>query len=295
MSRHVPLKDFRARRKVLTQRDFAITRKRPRKPTDRIDQETWYDLVVLPDDVAIRTSNHHGATLRQLDELSQAWIMSTGMYPHRNFIDPVMLDANDDIRAAIFTALTGYYRFSIGGMRNVLELLAIGCWAQVCGERQRFRDWRKGKIAVSLGQACDGLIGGAAALQTHLKSTVNDSLFDQKTAKSQGGFVRRAFSAISEYSHSRPGHTDGDFWESNGPIYVPAAFNYVAGIHFETIALSYVLAMLAKPKMRIPPAISRLFADDMRVKSRVTRASFDHLNRARRQRTDFRGQTEPEL
>ncbi len=121
-----------------------------------------------------------------------------GMYPHRNFIDPVMLDAHDEIRAAIFTALTGYYRFSIGGMRNVLELLAIGCWAQVCGEKQRFRDWRKGKSGLSLGQACDGLIRGAAALETHLKSAVNDSLFDQKSATSEGGFVRRAFSGISD-------------------------------------------------------------------------------------------------
>ncbi|MGP8259034.1 MAG: hypothetical protein ACLQM6_03670 [Acidobacteriaceae bacterium] len=281
MSRHVPLKDFRGRRKVLVRSDFALTPKPPRRPSDRIDQKTWYSLVVLPDDVAIRTSNHHGMTLRQLDELSHAWIASTGMYPNRNFIDPVMLDANDDINAAIFNALVGYYRFSIGGMRNVLELLAIGCWTQVCGEKQMYEDWRKGKIALSLGQACDGLIGGASALQAHLKSVINDSLFDQISSTSEGGFVRRAFSGISEYSHSRPGHTDGDLWESNGPIYVPAAFNHVSWIHFEIIALSYVLAMLAKPKMRVLPAMSRLFADNKRVKSRVTRAAFDYLYQRR--------------
>jgi hypothetical protein len=64
---------------------------------------------------------------------------------------------------------------------------------------------RKGRIILSLGQTCDGLIGGASALQVHLKSTVNDTLFDQKTSTSEGGFVRRAFSGISEYSHSRRG------------------------------------------------------------------------------------------
>ena len=281
MSRRLPLKDFRGRRKVLVRSDFAYAPKPFRRPSDRIDQETWDSLVVLPDDVAIRTSNHHGVTLRQLDELSYAWITSTSTYPQRNLVDPVMLDAHDDIKAAIFTALTGYYRFSIGGMRNVLELLAIGCWAQVCGEKQKFKHWRKGRITLSLGQACDGLIGGASALQSHLKSAVNDTLFDQKTLTSEGGFVRRTFSGISEYSHSRPGHTHGDLWESNGPIYVPAAFNHVTWIHFETIALSYVLAMLAKPKMRVLPVMSKLFADDKRIKSRVTRAAFDYLHQMR--------------
>jgi hypothetical protein len=234
-------------------------------------------LLVLPDDVAIRTSNHHGTALRQLEELSLAWITSVDMGDDRRLIDPVMLDAFDDLKAAIFNVLFGWYRFSIAGMRNVLELMAIGCWVQVCGEKQRFKDWRKGNVVLSLGQACDGLTRGAAALDAHLKSSVNDSLFAQKTAATDGGFVRRAFSGISEYSHSRPGHTDGDMWESNGPIYVPTAFQHVTWIHFETIALSFVLALLAKPKMEIPQAIIELIADKKRVRSRVTRAAFSFL------------------
>jgi hypothetical protein len=36
-------------------------------------------------------------------------------------------------------------------MRNVLEPMAIGCWAEVCHEKQKFTDWQDGKITLSLG------------------------------------------------------------------------------------------------------------------------------------------------
>lgn len=279
MSRLLPLQDFRARRKVLVRSDFAYAPKSPRRPSDIVDPKTWHHLMTLGDDVAIRTSNHHGTELRQLTELTGVWIESVDMHTNPCLIDPVMLDAFDDLKAAIFNALFGWYRFSISGLRNVLELMAIGCWAEVSAEKQKFRDWQAGKITLSLGQACDGLIRGAAAFESHLKSAVADTLFAQKTATNDGGFLRRAFSGISEYSHSRPGHTHGHLWESNGPIYVPSAFQHVAWISFETVALSFVLAMLAKPKMRVPQAIVDLLADPKRVKSPVTRAAFEFLHK----------------
>ncbi len=224
MSRLLPLRDFRARRKVLVRSDFAYAPKPPRRPSDRIEPKTWHHLMTLGDDVAIRTSNHHGTELRQFRELTGAWIESVDMHTNSRLIYPVMLDAFDDLKAAIFNALFGWYRFSIAGLRNVLELMAIGRWADVCGERQKFTDWQNGKTTLSLGQACDGLVSAVTRLESHLKNAVGDNLFSQKTANSDGGFLRRAFSWISEYSHSRPGHTHGHMWESNGPIYVPSAF-----------------------------------------------------------------------
>ncbi len=284
MPRYLPPSDFRARRKVLTRNDFGIAPGPEPPPSDLIDKRVWQSLVILPDDVAVRTSNHQGSTLAQLDELSSAWLFSTRMPPYRERMSPVMLDVYDELQASIYNSLTGYYRFSIGGMRNVLELVAIGCWAEVCGKKPEFRAWRKGKIELSLGMACDGLISGASALESHLKATVNDALFAQKNpaSKSQiakeGGFVRRSFSGLSNYAHSRPKFVDSHLRESNGPIYVPSAFNHVAWMHFETIALAYVLALIARPKMRISPKIRELFEDTDRVRSRVTRAAFAHLS-----------------
>ena len=168
-------------------------------------------------------------------------------------------------------------------MRSVLELIAIGCWAEVCGKKKEFRDWRKGKLQLSIGVACDGLIAGAVSLESHLKSTVNDTLFAQKNSAAkgiamQGGYLRRIFSGLSEFAHSRPNYNDSNFRGSNGPIYVKSAFNHVAWIHFETIAIAYVLALIARPKMRILPAFQELFADTKRVRSRVAREAFLHLS-----------------
>jgi hypothetical protein len=67
-------------------------------------------------------------------------------------------------------------------------------------------------------------------------------------------------------------------WESNGPIYVPSAFQHVAWINFETVALSFVLVLLAKPRMSVPLAVIDLISDKKRVKSRVTRAAFEFLH-----------------
>ncbi len=43
-------------------------------PTDLIDEETWRHITLLPDDVSIRTSNHHGKLIRELNELNNIWV-----------------------------------------------------------------------------------------------------------------------------------------------------------------------------------------------------------------------------
>ncbi|HEY4354686.1 MAG TPA: hypothetical protein VGN16_02985 [Acidobacteriaceae bacterium] len=283
MPKSLPKSDFRSRRRILLKSDFAFAEGPEPAPSDKIDVGVWQSVVTLPDDVSVRTSNHQGKKLKQLEELNTAWLYAMRMPPYRERMSQVMLDVHDEMSASLYNCLVGYYRFSAGGMRNVLELSTIGCWAQVCGTKQEFRDWQKGKIELSLGKACDGLISGASSLEAHLKATVNDTLFAQKNSKTtgltaQGGYVRRIFSGISNFAHSRPKHTNADTWESNGPIYVESAFNHIASIHFETIAIAYVLVLLARPKMRISPVMRKLFADTDRVKTRVTRAAFIHLS-----------------
>ncbi len=275
MPKRMPLTDFRARRTVLLRSDFAIAPKPAPPPSDLIEESIWNSIVILTDDVAIRTSNYHGTTLKQLNDLWGAWVECYGN--DRDFMFPVMLDAADDFQAATYASMTGYYRLSVAALRSALELIAIGTWAQVCGKKHEFKEWRKEKVELSHGKACDGLIGGADELQKYLRSTVGDSLFDQQSKTNEGGFVRRIYNGISNFAHSRPGSTDGDMRKSNGPIYVRSAFNHVAWIHFETFALCSTLLLLARPQMQIPADIVNLLADTERVKSRVTRAAFNFL------------------
>jgi len=275
MPKFLPLTDFRARRTVLTRRDFGYAPKPAPRPSKIIDEATWESIVTLPDDVAVRTSNYHGTTIKQLDDLWGAWVDCYGEV--QDCIFPVMLDAGDDFQAATYTALTGFYRLSIAALRSALELTTIGAWAQVCGKHKEFRSWRSGTFPLSFGQACDGLSGATTPLRAHLRATVSDSLFDQRNSTDEGGFARRIYSGISEFSHSRPGHSDGDMRESNGPIYVRSAFNHVAWMQFETLGLCFVLVLLARPKQRLPKAAVELFQDVKRVKSRATRAAVELL------------------
>lgn len=226
MPKRLPETDFRARRRVLTRSDFAYAPKPEAPPSDPVSKSTWDRIVTLPDDVAVRTSNHHGSTLKQLENLWGAWVESIGDV--QDCLFPAMLDAGDDFQSSTYTALTGFYRLSVTALRSALELTTIATWAQVCGKDAEYHARRSGKTALSFGQACDGLIAATRTLGEHLHATVKDTLFDQKTPTTEGGFARRTFDGLSNFSHSRPGCADGDLRESDGPIYVRSVFNQVA-------------------------------------------------------------------
>jgi len=213
--------------------------------------------------------------IKQLHDLWGAWIECVG--EKQDCMFPVMLDAGDDFQSATYNALTGFYRLSAVALRSALELTTIGEWAQVCGKQKEFRSWRSGKSPLSFGQACDGLSGATTPLRVHLRAAVNDSLFDQRNSPHEGGFARRLFSALSEFSHSRPGYSDSHMRKSNGPIYVRSAFNHFAWIQFETLGLCFVLLLIARSKQVMPEPVVELFQDVKRVKSRVTRAAFEFL------------------
>jgi hypothetical protein len=115
MPRLLPKTDFRSRR-VLTRADFGYAPEPQARPSDPVKRATWNSIVTLPNDVSIRTSNYHGTTLEQLNELWGEWIKAVG--DKQDCMFPVMLDAGDDFQAATYTILTGYYSLSIAAQCN---------------------------------------------------------------------------------------------------------------------------------------------------------------------------------
>jgi hypothetical protein len=73
VSKPLTTDDFRAVRIVLEPDDFALTNGEPDIPDDLVDRETWNGIMVLPDDVAIRTSNHKGGWLKELYHQQALW------------------------------------------------------------------------------------------------------------------------------------------------------------------------------------------------------------------------------
>lgn len=268
MPKPLPLGDFRARRIVLTRNDFAFAPGPEARPSDPIKKGDWQGIVTLPDDVAVRTSNHHGSELALLYDLWGEWIGAVG--EKQDTLYDLMLDAADDFQAATFNSLCGFYRLCFSALRSALELVVIGAFAQASRSPSLIQGWRAGTERAALGKACDGLMGITKPPQ------VGTLLFAQRRPTTAGGVVRELFQALSHYSHSRPGYTDSDFRESNGPIYVRGAFRHCTKLHTETVALCFLFAKIARPTFPRPIAVEALVFKAKSITS-PTRAAWEQL------------------
>jgi hypothetical protein len=270
MPKPLPLTDFRAVRIVLKRGDFAYAPGPEPPPSDPVEKDIWIGIMTLPDDVAIRTSNHYGSILQGMDRCWDAWIGSIG--EHRDPVYDAILDASDEFQAATFNSLHGYYRQAFGCLRNALEVMAIATFCQVL--KRRKLSWRRevGKIRIGFGEACDGLVGTPrlAGLRTKLKKELNDSIFDPMIRNvNHGGWARRLYSDLSEYEHSRPKFRNVDMWQSNGPVFSPRAFTAVAASFYETSAICFLLVKMARPKFVLPAKAQEIWTSTAIRPSRI--------------------------
>lgn len=264
MTKGLSQSDFRAVRVVLEPEDFALGGDEPDPPpSDLIAEKTWHGIMDLPDDVAIRTSDHNGKLLGEVYWLWRRWIEAVGEVEDALFVP--MLDATDDMQASFFDALHGYYRTAFSALRNVIELMTIG----TCGALTRtphYEEWRKGTTEFKFGTACDLLSRDASlvAFNQGLRSKGHESLWDAKGAGLPGGYSRRLYRNMCDFAHSRPGFTDADLRSSNGPIYVASVFRDWYFAFLRSTSLCAVLMLLARPAGD-RAAFTDLFVEDPNV------------------------------
>lgn len=251
--------DFRARRFVLEPDDFALGSEEPDPPpSDLIDEATWRSLTSLPDDVSIRTSNHYGTAIKVFSSYCDEWSCLVGAIqeglkdPERSPIARVTCDAGDEFQASIFNALTGFYRVAFSTLRNVVEHMTVGVQLELANENELFQAWLKGERELKFGWAADLVPKHkrVAALEDFCKVSAGDDLFSQKNDHSDGGFARRLFSELCKFTHGAPGFKDADMRQSNGPIFVPKAFQEWALMFQRTYALALASAKIARPRLR---------------------------------------------
>jgi hypothetical protein len=108
MVKTLPLSDFRALRHKLEPHEFAISDGMEVAPTDLVDKRTWSGLTHLPDDVAIRLSDHNGIRLELLYGLWGDWITATGDPDRSDELFDCMLDATSSFQCANFLLLYGF-------------------------------------------------------------------------------------------------------------------------------------------------------------------------------------------
>lgn len=253
--------DFRFVRKKLPPEAFAVHTGVEPEARDLIDQETWDGMVRLPDDVALRTSEQHGAVLRNA---YAAWVYWLGMVLDiQSICDPTgdplavaVLNATDEFQASAYAALTGFYRQAIGTLRPALEAMLAAAYFKVLPNQRAFANWRQGNQA------------GRLWIKTVRRKLVRCEPFPRFESPNDelladGGWFAWLYGILSEFLHGRPAHTDeagtriettnGGMWNSNGPIYAKDAFVLWSRLYFNTLLLSVLLAGLADERLvRLP-------------------------------------------
>lgn len=199
----------------------------------------------LPDDAALTTSNHHGSQLATLYTLWGDWIEAIG--DDKDEIFGAMLDAADCFQASTFDSLHGYYRSALSNLRSAIELVVIGALGNLAPKDQDYVRWKKRNLGSLPFPSC------VRKLRSATKGPVRTVVLKP------GGWVEELYEELCPYTHSRPDASDGEIWQSNGPIYVSAAFSAVFELQISTYAAGYVFAKIGRPDFMLPKDTQLLF------------------------------------
>ena len=248
---------FRERRAYLSAAAFADPGDGRDDPTDLIDSVIWMHLMDSPTDVLLQSTDHFGSTFRAMRSLADMWI--SAIVPDGSDLPLVFdayLDAYDEFEAAPFIAAHGWYRQAASGLRNALEVMAHAARFVVRGDQAGYAAWRDDTAhPPNFGNSAD-LISqrpSIAAIETTLAA---GGLFGLRP----DGVMRDLYQELCRFAHGRPGHTNADIWESNGPVFAPDGFTRSWRDFRDTFLACTVLLKLAYPGLEMPgdlPEVAR--------------------------------------
>ncbi len=203
--------------------------------------------MVLPTDVALRTTDHLGTMVRDMQRQQSVWMDATGLDPSAwPFFHDAYLDVLDELDAAPFIAAHGFYRQATAGLRNALEVMTHACRYAVACDEAGFNSWRSNsKEPPSFGNSVDVIrdkpMGRSIDVQLG-----GQGLFGHKP----NGVLRDLYGDVCRYAHSQPGTSNSDIWQSNGPVFVPRAFAQFWLDYCDTSLACFALLKIAHPSAR---------------------------------------------
>jgi hypothetical protein len=252
------MNDFRSRRLKLPPEAFAISSGSEPSPSDPLDDATWRGIVFLPDDVSLRTSDHHGETLRRAYEGWGNWVglildvQSLCNEPTRDPLAVATGNASDEFQASIYAALTGFYRQAIGSLRPALEAMLAAVYFTAHPDHDAVAQWLEGHE--------DGRFW-IRRVRLQLANEEPFCRFERSEGElfADGGWFAWLYGILSAYLHGRPAFTDqagtrlettnAGLWNSNGPIYSEEAFVLWSRVFFDTLLLSALFVGLADTRI----------------------------------------------
>jgi len=249
MTKKLPLSDFRAVRHMLEPHEFALSDGPDIEPTNPIDQETWAGIVHLPDDVAIRTSDHNGHKLKLLYALWGDWVVATGDPENPDELFSCMLDACDALQCTNFLLLHGYYRAAMAELRVALELVMIGAYGNLRPTDTDYLTWK----------ASNSELGFTRFRKRMFAMLRNDQC---KWLFADEEFPDLTYRQLCNSTHARPNSSDGALWESNGPVFAQSAAMLTFFTTVKVYAICYLIVRVARPNFALPEGSQILFEAD---------------------------------
>lgn len=246
MSKKLPLSDFRAVRRKLEPRQFAISEGQDVPPSNLIDPKTWHGIVHLPEDVSIRISDHNGTRFELLYSLWSDWITTVGNPDRPDEVYNCLLDAVDCFQCSTFNFLHGFYRGALAELRTALELVMIGTYGSLFPANAEYVAWKNGGSDLGFTRCRKRLAGSLRKEQARW-------LFED------GGILAAAYQKLCNYAHSRPDASDGMLWQSNGPVYNNEAIFLTFSAALSVFAMCYLLVRIARSGFQMPRDSEILF------------------------------------
>lgn len=250
MAQKLPLSDFRTARRKLGPEVFANSEGMDVDPTDLVDEYTWRGITHLPDDVAIRVSDHHGIRLGLLYSLWGDWLTAIGDPDTPDELYACMCDAADAFQCTNFLFLHGYFRAAMAELRVSLELVMIGAYGNLRPADAKYLRWKA---------------SGSELGFTHFKKNMHAMLRDGqcKWLVADEEFPQDTFRRLCNFTHSRPDSSDAALRKgSNGPVYVHEALTLTYLTALSVYAICYLFVRIARPSFALPRDSRFLFEDD---------------------------------
>lgn len=264
MSKKMPLSDFRSIRYKLDPRDFALSKGKDIAPTNLINKRTWAGITRLPDDVAIRTSDHNGHRLALLYSLWDDWIEATANPEEPDELFDCMLYATDAFQCTNFLFLHGYYRAAMAELRVALELVMIGAYGNLTPNDKDYVIWKT-----------SGSELGFTRFRKRMHSMLRDNQCKWLVADDE--FPDQTFRQLCNFTHSCPDSSDSALWKSNGPVYAHEAVMLTFFTTVSVYAICYLLVRIARPTFSLPADSRILFEEDWVANRQGVARAFEQL------------------
>lgn len=245
---------YREKRAYLADHVFMSAPGGKKEPDDLLPKKEWGQFMHLPTDVLLRTTDYLGSMVDDMLTQEHAWVTAMPTDPAQcPFMFDAALDAADEFAAAPFIAAHGWYRQATAALRNALEVMSHAARYAVQNDQGGHQSWRDGHAEPRFGNSLD-LLHKDPAVAAHEASLTGATLFGPKP----DGVLRALYAEVCKYAHSQPGYTNGDIWQSNGPVFVDRAFTRFWLDYCDTLLACYVLFKIGHPSLTLPKCVKSI-------------------------------------